>query len=633
MTNPSTSCSYHPKPSPSPSSFQPSEHVFDHSTSWQMPLSHRPSGHGAHASSSKQPLVNDEGYDSASIDLIPNTFSQLNEGACGYNSHEFTKMIDAHIPDGQIPSDVGYWIQGSQNSPVPPPAPGVAVPWGSHTGRQPHINKVFDFLGTAFASADPTSAPTSAPASAPASTLASAPALVPARMPFLPPMGNAMLPMIAPPPAVTSGQMKRGWSGRQSPSDSEEEDDQYRGTRHDPYKKKTTAPPPTRRGPNDINNPIYPRRIPQVIRNLEDDDFEHSSELCPFYLHEPYQYTQKPWNSCGKQRAEFSHTLSHAVSDHSLIRGRNPKRKSQRFITKCAHSDPSIKGKSKCEHCNKPGRWTDEDPQDPADESHFGGALCLRCYTQLPTKADLFSHHNELNICIYREDLALKVKMRVLYTVFCSSSEVPKFKAPINTPRPDGARGRKLKRAASQMQNSRGQSQAIRSLHPQPTASQLNSPLPTQINSPLPSTQLSSPLSLAQINSPQISSQSLMLANMDLSENGTQSYYHTYAPQQPESLWSDLGASPLDSDSSTFAAYGTNFNTIPIHCIEISPGFSDPPWSPQLLQNPSGFQVRAQPMGKNANYVHTDSGFGSVLDEDIMNPEYFNDAYGDIPSG
>lgn len=120
---------------------------------------------------------------------------------------------------------------------------------------------------------------------------------------------------------------------------------------------------------------IYSQQIPRVIRPLDDSDFETSCEYCPFYIRSPYQHIQKPWTSCGKPRAGFSHTLSHLQSDHSLLRGCNPLRRFQRFVTKCAYHDSRAKGKSKCKHCNKPGRWTDEDPEDPADDTHFGGAL------------------------------------------------------------------------------------------------------------------------------------------------------------------------------------------------------------------------------------------------------------------
>ncbi|KAH8658875.1 hypothetical protein BGZ61DRAFT_540393 [Ilyonectria robusta] len=188
-------------------------------------------------------------------------------------------------------------------------------------------------------------------------------------------------------------------------------------------------------GGNDLN-----RAIAQEFRELKDDHFENSCEWCPFYLHEPIKYYPTPWTSCTKQRAEISHIITHTVSDHGLIRGNNSKRRNQRYITGCSSHKAEKKGKSDCVNCSQVEEWTEGELND---ETHAGPSLYLRCYTQLPTKKDLFFHLQSPSICLYQEDLPMRGKSRILYSVFCSLSEVPKFRPPPETSAPSrGARSR-----------------------------------------------------------------------------------------------------------------------------------------------------------------------------------------------
>ncbi|KAH6900795.1 hypothetical protein B0T10DRAFT_37564 [Thelonectria olida] len=215
--------------------------------------------------------------------------------------------------------------------------------------------------------------------------------------------------------------------------DEDEEETELRRKRGIP----TVAQPPPQ------TTHLYARAIAQEIRELEDDDFEASCEWCPFYLHEPLKHFPKPWTSCTKQRAEISHIITHIVSDHGLIRGRNSKRKNQRYLTRCSSHKPEKKGKSDCVTCSRVEDWSERELQD---EGHEGPAVCLRCYTELGDKRELFHHLQTPSICMYKEDLLMKAKSKILYKVFCAENEVPKFRPPPETSAPrDGARKRNMK--------------------------------------------------------------------------------------------------------------------------------------------------------------------------------------------
>ncbi|KAI5467802.1 hypothetical protein BGZ63DRAFT_399350 [Mariannaea sp. PMI_226] len=223
-------------------------------------------------------------------------------------------------------------------------------------------------------------------------------------------------------------QNKRTWSKHRAYDGNEEED---------------TTSRRRKKGPAVAEAPVYALSIAQDIRKLVDSDFEFSMEWCSFYLHEPLKFFHKPWTSCTKQRAEISHIITHMISDHGLIRGCNSKRKSQRYLTRCKSHNETKKGKSDCGTCSQVEHWA---PEQLNDQRHAGPSLCLRCYAELGTKEELYQHLHEASICLYQEDLPMIQKSRILYTVFCSSTEVPKFRPPAETSAPrDGARKRNMK--------------------------------------------------------------------------------------------------------------------------------------------------------------------------------------------
>lgn len=568
-----------------------------------MDLSYRPHGgrddagisayqqyeDSANASSSEQPTVADEDYNAPNIDPSVNMLSQLSQDNLESNSWGPTEW-----PNFLEAQDFFPW-QGS--APV----------------RKQGITEFLDSITNVFPGAQ-TLGPATAPIrdSAPIASLASA-------------------------QAATSAQGKRTRSGRRAQSDSD--DEQYESQRYNPRRKtiishSTYPPPPPPPSTalytqNDETRPTYPRFIAHVIRELVDEDFEDSCEYCFCYLYEPYKYINKPFTSCGKPRAEVSHILAHAVSDHGLIRGHHAGRKSQRYLTRCASHNAEAKGKAACTHCNDVEHWTEE---DLANEVHAGESVCTRCYAQLPTKADLFRHLNEPNICVYNEDWAMRKKVRILYSTFCAPNEVPKFQPPAGAElRGDGARKRNLKanrRPSAQAALSQNKSQATAS------GARLLSTLPTQ---GLPHLPCNSPQLPPQLTSPQPPTSPLSVVNPAFSGSYSSNYYPAtppiIVPPQPASTYSAAASSHQDLDmysdsvmSQQYVAY-QNLDWL----VANPPLLSVPVLSAQPVQNTAGWQHGARASGKYAGDVQTDSGFGSMLEEDFS--EYFNNAIGDIQPG
>lgn len=338
-------------------------------------------------------------------------------------------------------------------------------------------------------------------------------------------------------------------------------EESYANQRYDPRRQTTNAP--VVHLPHGNNRPIDPRRISEVRRKLHDEDFRDNAEYCPFYLHDPHKHAQVPFTSCERPRAEISHIISHMVSDHGLLRGRHLGRKAQRYITRCASHNPDVKGRSECHHCNNVQLWMEE---DLANEEHAGEAVCLRCYEQFLSKADLFRHLNTPGICTYREDLPIHKKSRILYSTFCSPNTAPIFHPPPGSNlRGDGARKRNLKNGAVvQIPRSQGSSQAL-------------------------------PLSLS-------STQPLQASFI---EPHSANYYHS----TPEAPWS-----PLQLDW-----YKAN-----------PPPSSVPTQPVQLVEPPGGgWQHGAQAYKECPEEASTDSGIGVAPDEDLSFLAHPHEALGE----
>ncbi|KAK7433182.1 hypothetical protein QQZ08_000114 [Neonectria magnoliae] len=591
---------------------------------WQMNRSHRPHGDrddvdlfapgpstynaNANAGSASSEHPADEGPDSQAMDSSVNMdLVRWNDGYEVYNNPmDWLSYVPEELPQ-ELPEEcvnVRNWMQGSPSSPL---GPGVAVPWEPAPRKKKRVHDIIDVLGQVLP------APSTAPENPACTALASA-------------------------PAPTSTQVKRSWSKCRTHSDSNDDE------QCDPRRRKM-APPP--KGPQtSAMHPTYPKAITQVIRQLNDEDFENSCEYCFFYLQEPYKYINKPWTSCGKPRAEISHIVAHAISDHGLIRGLNSQRQNQRYLTMCASHKSDSKGKSECDRCKDVEHWTEE---DLANEAHEGESVCLRCYTQLPTKKDLYEHLKELSICIYRQDWPMRRKTRILYSVFCSSDVVPKFSPPPGAIRGDGARKRneKVSRRASQktqgMSNSQGPARA--------------KILPTRTGQFPP-------------HHPEFAG--------DVSGN----YFpgppaHALVPRQPMPSYIDVGPPQNTQEPTDYTSpfHGLNLTlpitqaesqsllsspSMPLSQVETQPILSSPsipitqnetepmlsaPSLPTQYQSMAGWQFRGQPMGKRFRYGSTDSGFVSrsnkdndnrnpVFDENlIFGSDYFPDTFSDLPHG
>ncbi|KAH6981247.1 hypothetical protein BKA56DRAFT_673662 [Ilyonectria sp. MPI-CAGE-AT-0026] len=535
----------------------------------------------AHGSSERL-VASNEAFNSQSIDCDQVMSSHFGQGVAVYSkSLRFDHMNGCRSLDGP------GWVSSPFMSPVSPIA-GATLPSISSVNKKTELEEFLDTIVDVFP-----------PPSATPSTLAPQTARVPTEL--LPPTTYTSFW------TPTTRKAKRAWSARRTLSESDDCDDDDRdiGTQHDPHKNTAIAPPPRSRPSDDGTGFVYPQSIHDDLRKPEDSDFEYNCEFCPYYLMEPFQFIQKPWNSCLKPRPEFAHTISHGVSDHAFIRGQHPHRHGQRFITKCALHETSAKGKNKCEHCKKPDRWTQDDPDDPADETHFGGALCLRCYSHFPTRADLVNHHKELNICAYREDLPLNEKMKHLYVTFASSTAVPKFHPSASTPRENGARKRRLKGGQEQ-----GSLPAARR--------QKNGRLPgpvRQILSQPASSQASSPLAASHLSPPQHPSPAPTLVNTEQSDPMLYPPQpHPYGPH-PDEPW--CPGMELPSHNLGYP----DFSSMPEFSVDpFDPMFPKYSLPCEPVQNAHNWQQHGvQPAGKSQWDQFTDSGFGSMLDEDVFN--------------
>ncbi|KPM41985.1 hypothetical protein AK830_g4592 [Neonectria ditissima] len=613
-----------PKPSPSPSpSFRSPAPNFQQSPWYQLDLSYRSHGGRGHvdlpplgsstfntnanANTSASQAPADESLDSDIIDSSLNMdLARWNEGHEVYDTTDWFKYID--LPDA-LPQDAGCvnvrnWMQGSPCSPL---APGVAVPWEATPRKKKRFDDIIDVLGQVL----------------PASSTA---------------RDNATCASPASAPAPPSSQAKRSWSKCGTQSDSNDEG------QCDPRKRKMGPPPVTQQ--TSTNNPTYPKMITQVIRPVVDEDFENSCEYCFFYLQEPYKYINKPWTSCGKPRAEISHIVTHAISDHGLIRGVNTQRKNQRYLTTCAtHRSDSTKGKAGCEHCMDVEHWTEE---DLADEAHEGETVCLRCYTQLPTKRMLYDHLMELNICTYKQDWPMRRKTRILYSVFCSSDVVPKFAPPPGLIRGDGARKRNEKGCRRTSQKPRTANKG-----PGPSRAKI---LPTRQKFPSSNSEFAGDVSgnyFPAPSRPALVQRQPMQSYIDVGipqntpepPDYTSSFHglHLTLPMtqaEPQSLLS----SPSMPMSQTGNGSILSSPSMSMSQNESQSILSTPSLPSQYSQNMAGWMVRGNPVVKRFGYGSTDSGFVSRDNEDgdmrngfdenmQFETKYFDDAWSDLPRG
>ncbi|KAM0479673.1 hypothetical protein ACHAP7_005463 [Fusarium lateritium] len=127
-------------------------------------------------------------------------------------------------------------------------------------------------------------------------------------------------------------------------------------------------------------------------------DFVDRCETCPFWLHDPEQFSTSERQACYGRKEAVSHIVTHVLDHHGLIRGKDPKNPSRSYLASC-YTQPSIKAKGNCEKCSFLHNWKDE---DFADSEHHGIALCLRCWCRFDKKG--MQTHVAEPLCVYNSE-------------------------------------------------------------------------------------------------------------------------------------------------------------------------------------------------------------------------------------
>jgi hypothetical protein len=158
----------------------------------------------------------------------------------------------------------------------------------------------------------------------------------------------------------------------------------------------------------------------QTSKLVSHEDFVNRCETCPFWLHDPDQFTSNERQACSGRKEEVSHIITHVCDHHGLIRGRDPNNSSRKYLASCHTHNPSIKAKGICAKCSLLHNWKDK---DFADSEHHGVALCLRCWCKFDKKG--MQTHMAEPLCTYNSEQLKQKKVCVLYTTFCSETKSP----------------------------------------------------------------------------------------------------------------------------------------------------------------------------------------------------------------
>ncbi|KAF4994991.1 hypothetical protein FGRMN_5438 [Fusarium graminum] len=150
------------------------------------------------------------------------------------------------------------------------------------------------------------------------------------------------------------------------------------------------------------------------------EDFVDRCETCPFWLHTPEQFSSTERHACSGRKEEVSHIITHVSDHHGLIRGRDPKNQSRKYLTSCHTHNPLIKAKGNCAKCSSLHNWKDE---DFSDSEHQGVTLCLRCWCRFDKRS--MQAHMAAPMCTYNSEQLKQKKVCVLYTTFCSETKSP----------------------------------------------------------------------------------------------------------------------------------------------------------------------------------------------------------------
>lgn len=149
-------------------------------------------------------------------------------------------------------------------------------------------------------------------------------------------------------------------------------------------------------------------------------DFEDTCESCVFWLFSPEQFSSSERRACHGRKEEISHIITHIADHHGLIRRRDLKNPSRKYLASCKTYDTLMKVKGNCTKCSSLYEWNDE---DRTDLTHHGVAICLHCWRKFSKKE--MKVHMAGPLCGYDAECSKARKVWILYTAFCSETQLP----------------------------------------------------------------------------------------------------------------------------------------------------------------------------------------------------------------
>ncbi|KAF5567978.1 hypothetical protein FNAPI_382 [Fusarium napiforme] len=176
------------------------------------------------------------------------------------------------------------------------------------------------------------------------------------------------------------------------------------------------------------------------------EDFEGASETCIFWLLSPKQFSSPERHACYGRKEEISHIATHICDHHGLIRGHDPHYTARKYLASCQNSNPYVKAKGNCAKCDSLHKWCDTDFEDL---THHGVVLCLRCWRRFDKKG--MKAHLAGPLCDFNAEQPKEKKIWILYTAFCSETQLP------SKPPKYPARRRSLRRIIGSRQRQFGQ--------------------------------------------------------------------------------------------------------------------------------------------------------------------------------
>lgn len=170
----------------------------------------------------------------------------------------------------------------------------------------------------------------------------------------------------------------------------------------------------------------------QATQSISNRQFESLWQHCFFHAYEPERFATDSWKSCRTPNKAISHVITHTVRRHGLIRGVHQCGQGivKKYLTVCMNSRTQKTPGLECDKCQRVAEFT-KDEMECLAGTHEGPSVCLRCYSGLQTRMDLWHHLHAPVLCADREKLISKAdKSFLFYTVFCSADSPPRWTPP-----------------------------------------------------------------------------------------------------------------------------------------------------------------------------------------------------------